>query len=157
MLLVIAHTPTYNTRQLADALLAGANDDALSVEVSLLSPDDVDAERLASCGAVLILSPANFGYMSGLTKDMFDRTFLAIGGSLSADGSAGAAAEGRKPYGLCIHGRYDTEGAVRSVQSIVGALPWKQAAPVLSVLGDVTEEDKARAYELGATLAALLP
>ena len=46
---------------------------------------------------------------------------------------------GRKPYGLWVHGRYDTTGAVRSVRSIVEALPWTQAAEVLEVLGDVGE------------------
>jgi hypothetical protein len=45
---------------------------------------------------------------------------------------------------------------VRSVQSIVGALPWRQAAPVLEVLGDVGEEQREAAYELGGTLAALV-
>ena len=60
------------------------------------------------------------------------------------------------PFGLYVHGRYDTQGAVRSVLSIVGALGWRQAAEVLEVLGDVTEEHRAAAYELGGTLAALL-
>ena len=55
-----------------------------------------------------------------------------------------------------VHGRYDTTGAVRSVQSIVGALGWRQAAPVLEVLGDVGEPDRESAYELGGTLAALV-
>ena len=55
-----------------------------------------------------------------------------------------------------MHGRYDTTGAVRSVLSIVQALPWTQAAEVLEVLGDVTEEHTEAAYELGGTLAALL-
>jgi hypothetical protein len=55
-----------------------------------------------------------------------------------------------------VHGRYDTTGAVRSVETIVGALPWRQAAPVLEVLGEPSEEQLAGAYELGATLAALL-
>ena len=55
-----------------------------------------------------------------------------------------------------MHGRYDTTGAVRSVSSIVQALPWTQAAEVLEVLGDVTEEHREAAYELGGTLAALL-
>jgi len=55
-----------------------------------------------------------------------------------------------------VHGRYDTTGAVRSVLSIVGALPWNQAAEVLEVLGEVGEEEREAAYELGGTLAALL-
>jgi len=55
-----------------------------------------------------------------------------------------------------VHGRYDTEGAIRSVTSIVQSLAWRQSAEVLSVVGDVGEEAKERAYELGGTLAALL-
>ncbi len=54
-----------------------------------------------------------------------------------------------------MHGRYDTTGAVRSVQSIVGALPWRQSAEVLELLGDVDDDGYAAAYELGGTLAAL--
>ena len=45
---------------------------------------------------------------------------------------------------------------MRSVLSIVGALPWVQSAEVLEVLGDVGEDEQASAYELGGTLAALL-
>lgn len=37
-----------------------------------------------------------------------------------------------------------------------GALPWAQAADVLEVLGDVGEEQRAAAYDLGGTPAALL-
>ena len=94
--------------------------------------------------------------MSGALKHFFDTIFLEAGGALSDDGSAGSATGGKRPYGLWVHGRYDTTGAVRSVQSIVGALPWRQAAEVLEVLGDVGDDDLAAAYELGGTLAALL-
>jgi hypothetical protein len=75
---------------------------------------------------------------------------------LSDDGSASPSGGGKKPFGLWVHGRYDTTGAVRSVLSIVQALPWTQAADVLEVVGDVSEEQRAAAYELGGTLAALL-
>ncbi len=113
------------------------------------------ADVLAADGYVLG-TPANIGYMSGALKHFFDSTFLDIGGSLSPDGSGSTSSGGRTPYGLYVHGRYDTEGAVRSVRSIVGALPWAQAAPVLEVLGDVDDAAREAAYELGATLAALL-
>ncbi len=91
--------------------------------------------------------------MSGALKHFFDTLFLEIGGALAADGAAGPGGDGgratRKPFGLWVHGRYDTSGAVRSVLSITGALPWSQAAPVLEVLGDVDAEQEAAAYELG--------
>ena len=84
--------------------------------------------------------------------------FLAVGGALSDDGSAddSSGTTAGRPYGLFVHGRYDTAGAVRSVRSIVGALGWRQSAEVLEVTGDVGDDEKAAAYELGGTLAALL-
>jgi hypothetical protein len=98
--------------------------------------------------------------MSGALKHFFDSTFLQVGGALADDGSAAAGDEsGRthgRPYGLYVHGRYDTEGAARAVRSIVGALGWRQSAEVLSVLGEVGDAQLAAAYELGGTIAALL-
>jgi hypothetical protein len=94
--------------------------------------------------------------MSGALKHFFDTIFLEAGGALADDGSAGAGGGGRKPFGLWVHGRYDTTGAVRSVESIVQALGWRRAAEVLAVLGDVGEPEREAAYELGGTLAALL-
>lgn len=156
-LLIVHHSPTDGTRRLADALVAGACDELIQgVQVEPLRPDLVDAPTINQADGILILSPANFGYMAGLIKDMFDRTFLEIGGALSDNGSAAAAPEGKKPFGFCVHGRYDTEGAVRSIQQIASALPWRQAAPPLALMGPVTEADQAAAYELGATMSALL-
>lgn len=156
-LLIVAHAPTANTELLRDALAAGASDEAIEgVVVDVRVPLDVDAETLNRADAVLLLSTANFGYMAGLVKDLFDRTFLSIGGSLDASGGSASGAGGRKPFGLCVHGRYDTEGAVRSIESIVNALPWTRVAPVLALLGEVSETETRAAYELGATVAALI-
>ena len=101
---------------------------------------------------------ANFGYMSGALKHVFDSTFLQVGGALSPTGAAGesSGSTAGRPFGLYVHGRYDTAGAVRSVVSIVGALGWRQSAEVLEVLGDVTGQDREAAYDLGATMAAVL-
>jgi hypothetical protein len=94
--------------------------------------------------------------MSGALKHFFDTIFLEAGGALTDDGAAASAEGGKRPFGLYVHGRYDTTGAVRSVQSIVGALSWRQAAPVLEVLGEVGTTEQESAYELGGTLAALV-
>jgi multimeric flavodoxin WrbA len=119
---------------------------------------EATAEEVLAADGYLLGTPANFGYMSGALKHFFDSTFLAVGGSLSPDGSAGDS-EGSttgRPYGLYVHGRYDTTGAVRSVQSIVSALGWRQSFEVLECMGEVTDEHLDAAYELGGTLAALL-
>ena len=156
-LLVVHHSPTPSVTALTDAVVAGARDDAVTgVEVVVRHALEAVADDVLGADGYVLGTPANFGYMSGALKHFFDCLFLEVGGSLSDDGSAAAGAGGKKPFGLYVHGRYDTTGAVRSVQSIVGALPWRQAAPVLEVLGEVGQADRESAYELGGTLAALV-
>lgn len=156
-LLVVHHSPTPTVRELTDAVVAGAGDDAIDgVELVVRDALSATADDVLGADGFLLGTTANFGYMSGALKHFFDTIFLEAGGALTDDGSAGAGEGGRRPYGLWVHGRYDTTGAVRSVQSIVGALPWRQAAPVLEVLGDVGPAEREAAYELGGTIAALL-
>lgn len=164
-LLVVHHSPSPGVRALSDAVVAGARDEEITGVDVVVRPaldaaydDRVDAvvEEVLDADAFVVVTPANFGYMSGALKHWLDTVFLRAGGALSDDGSATGEAPAKRPYGLLVHGRYDTTGAVRSVQSIVGALGWTQAAELLSVLGDVDAADTESAYELGATIAALV-
>ena len=100
---------------------------------------EATAEDVLAADGYLLGTPANFGYMSGALKHFFDSTFLQVGGALSSSGAAdeSSGSTSGRPFGLFVHGRYDTEGATRSVLSIVSALRWRQAAEVLEVLGDV--------------------
>lgn len=156
-LLIVHHSPTDSVRRLTDAVAAGARDDAIEgVDVILREALEPDPDELKAADAVVLVTPANFGYMSGALKHYLDSVFLQVGGALGDDG--GAADEGKGggiPFGLVVHGRYDTTGAERSVLGIVQALGWRQSAEVLAVLGDVEEEHESTAYELGATLAVL--
>jgi len=144
---------------LLESLLAGANDEEIEgVEVVPRPALEATSDDVLAADGYLLATPANFGYMSGALKHFFDSTFLAVGGSLSDDGSpsdSGGSTAGR-PFGVLVHGRYDTTGAVRSVLSIVGGLGWRQSAEVLEIMGDVGDAERGSAYELGATLAALL-
>lgn len=157
-LLIVQHTPTPTVRSLADAVVAGAHDDAVEgVEVVVRPALEATADDVMAADGYVLGTPANFGYMSGALKHFFDTIFLEAGGALADDGSAGAGGPGtRKPFGLWVHGRYDTTGAVRSVLAIVGALGWRQSAEVLEVLGEVGPAQQEAAYELGGTVAALL-
>jgi len=158
-LLIVHHSPTRGVQALTDAVVAGAGDDAIEdVDVVVRPALEASADDVLAADGVVLGTSANFGYMSGALKHFFDAHFLAIGGALADDGSgADAATSGTTlPFGLYVHGRYDTTGAIRSVLAITGALPWRQAARVLDVLGEVGAEEEARAYELGGTLAALL-
>ena len=156
-LLVVHHSPTPTTSALAEAVIDGTRDRAITgVEVVVRPALEASADDVLAADGYLLGTSANFGYMSGALKHFFDTIFLQAGGALSDDGSAREATGGRKPYGLWVHGRYDTTGAVRSVQSIVQALSWQQSAPVLEVLGELGDPEREAAYDLGGTLAALV-
>jgi multimeric flavodoxin WrbA len=156
-LLLVHHSPTRSTGALLDAALAGAGDPAIDgVEVVARPALEATADDVLAADGYLLGTTANFGYMSGALKHFFDSTFLAVGGQLEGLPDNDGPSTAGRPFGLYVHGRYDTVGAVRSVLSIVGGLRWTQAAEVLDVLGDVTERDTEAAYELGATLSALV-
>lgn len=159
-LLVVHHSPTRGTRELLDVVLEGArHPDLDGVEVEVVPALEATAEQVLAADGYLLGTPANFGYMSGALKHFFDSTFLAVGGALDDSGGAGGdggSPTARRPFGLWVHGRYDTTGAVRSVTSIVQALGWRQAAEVLEVTGDVGPDERAAGTELGGTVAALL-
>jgi multimeric flavodoxin WrbA len=164
-LLVIHHSPTESLRALTEQVLAGAADDAIegvevvALEALAFARGEADHVEILGADGYLLGTSANFGYMSGALKHVFDATFLQVGGALDASGAGdpgtGGSTAGR-PFGLYVHGRYDTTGAVRSVHSITGALGWRQGYDVLEVLGDVTEAHREAAYDLGGTIAALL-
>ena len=158
-LLVVHHSPSPSMQALTAAVLAGANDPSIKgVEVVIRPALEATAEEVLAAEGYVLGTTANFGYMSGAMKHFFDTTFLEIGGKLDEGGGAGASAgaTAKRPFGVYVHGRYDTTGAIRSVLSIVGALGWRHSAATVEVLGDVTDAETESAYELGATLAALL-
>src|SRR6478752_7657529 len=111
-LLLVHHSPTRSLQALTEAVLAGAHDDAIEgVEVVARPALEATADDVLAADGYLLGTTANFGYMSGALKHFFDTIFLEAGGSLSDDGSASAASGGKKPFGLWVHGRYDTTGA----------------------------------------------
>src|SRR6478735_9007614 len=137
-LLIVHHSPTDTVRSLTDAVVAGAHDDVIEgVEVLVRPALEAGAADVLGADGILLGTTANFGYMSGALKHFFDTIFLEAGGALVEDGSAATTGGGKVPFGLWVHGRYDTTGAVRSVLTIAGALPWTRAAEVLEVVGEV--------------------
>jgi NAD(P)H-dependent FMN reductase len=159
-LLVVHQSPSRSMNVLTDAVISGAGDPLIEgVEVVVRPALEATADDVLAADGYVLGTTANFGYMSGALKHFFDTTFLKVGGQLDDKGGATeqpAGATAKRPFGLYVHGRYDTTGAVRSVLSITGALGWKQAAALLEILGDVDDAAKEAAYELGATIAAQL-
>ena len=143
-LLIVFHSRSGGTRALADAVIAGATADEIEgVEVRAQRAEGTDAGDVRWCDAIIIGTPENFGYMSGLIKDFLERIFYVVVDETPA-----------LPYGLFVKGGHDGEGAIRSIERIVTGLRWKQVLPPVLVTGETTDADLARCRELGITLAA---
>ena len=95
-LLVVHHSPTHSVQKLTEAVIAGANDDAIEgVEVVVRPALEATADDVLAADGYLLGTTANFGYMSGALKHFFDTIFLEAGGALSDDGSASPARAAR--------------------------------------------------------------
>jgi multimeric flavodoxin WrbA len=145
-LLIVHHTPSPATRELLEAVLAGANDPEIEgVDVvtrpalAATVPDVLDAD------GYLFGTPANLGYMSGALKHFFDTVYYPC-----REATLG------RPYAAYVHGNLDGGGAVRAIETITTGLGWKPVAPVLAIAGAATKVEREACYELGATLAATL-
>ncbi|MCV7260174.1 flavodoxin family protein [Mycobacterium shimoidei] len=145
-LLVVHHTPSPATRELLEAVLAGANDpDIDNVDVIVRPALAGTVPDMLEADGYLFGTPANLGYMSGALKHFFDTVYYP-----SLDHVAG------RPYGLWVHGNNDTVGAANAVDKVATGLSLAKAADVLEVVGGIDAGVRERAYELGGTLAATL-
>jgi NAD(P)H-dependent FMN reductase len=75
-LLIVYHTMTGGTLQMAHAAAAGARGED-GLQVSLLQAVQADAEDVLKADGYLFASPENLAGMSGMMKDSFDRTYYA--------------------------------------------------------------------------------
>jgi multimeric flavodoxin WrbA len=144
-LLVVHHSRTGSTAALRDALLDGAGSAGGDVTVRSIGAFDAGPDDVWWSEAVVLCTPANFGYMSGALKDFFERIYHPC-----LDRTAGLA------YALVVKGDTDVDGAVASVERIVAGLRWRAVAAPVVVVGAIAERDREAAWELGATVAASL-
>ena len=143
-LLVVFHSRSGGTATMTDAVVEGANDDAIEgVDVRVQGAFDTTVDDVRACDAIVLGTPENFGYMAGAVKDFFERVYYPL-----LDGTPGL------PYALYVKASTDGDGAVRSVERIVAGLRWKLVVPPVVVVGDLRPEDLDQCRELGATVAA---
>lgn len=141
-LLIVYHTQTGNTGRMAEAVLSGART-IDETETILLRAADAGIDDLLGCHGLLLGTPENFGYMSGMMKDFLDRTYYP--------------AEGRTvglPYALFVSAGNDGRGAIREIDRIALGYGWKKVAEPVIARGSITADDLVRCQELGTTLAA---
>ncbi len=153
-LLIVYHTVTGGTLQMARAAAAGAAREP-DIEVCLQTATATGAADLLESAGYLFACPENLAALSGLMKDFFDRTYYPV-----LDRIAG------RPYASLICAGSDGTNAARQIARI--ATGWRlepMADPLIVCTHAQTPEailaakqieaaDLARCEELGATLAA---
>ena len=140
-ILIVYHSQSGNTERMAIAVARGASS-IEGTEVAVKRAAEATADDLYQCDGVALGTPENFGYMSGMLKDFFERTFYAVENKVF-----------RKPYVLFVSAGNDGAGAVNSVERIALGYQFKKVFDPLIVRGLVTEDDLVRCSELGQTLA----
>lgn len=146
-LLIVAHTPSKNTQELANSLLAGSQQQEFkNVTAQLFSPFDCGAELILKQNAIILFTTENFGYMSGALKDFFERIYYPCLEQPKRNNA--------KPFSLVIRAGLDGTGTDIAVHKITTGLKWREVQSPLLCKGDYNPNFKQQCYDLGATMAA---
>jgi multimeric flavodoxin WrbA len=153
-LLIIYHSLTGGTLQMADAALAGAQQ-AADIDVCLQKASDTEASDLLEADGYIFATPENLAAIAGVMKAFFDRSYYPLLGKI----------EGR-PYAAMICAGSDGENARQQLERI--ATGWRLKKVIDTVIicthaqspeeilaeKQIGAADLAGCSELGSTLAA---
>lgn len=145
-LLVVWHPAPTSIATLRDAVLDGFGDAATERSVRSLAAPEAGVGDVEAAAATVLITPENFGMVSGLMKDFLERIYPWF-----------EEVPNRRPgmpYLLIAKGGSDGTGAVRDVTRILIGLRWKAVLPPLVASGPLTDAHLAAAREQAATLAA---
>ena len=137
-LLIVYHSMTGGTLQMARAAAEGATESALQVE--LLHAPDADAKDLLRADGYIFATPENLAAMSGLMKDFFDRNYYAVLEQLNG-----------RPYASLVCAGSDGANAARQIERIAAGWRLKSvAAPLIVCTHAQTPEAILRPKQIGA-------
>jgi len=141
-ILIVYHSQTGHTEEMARAVAEGVKE-VEGAEAIIKKAQEATVEDLLQVDGVVIGTPENFGYMSGMVKDFFDRTFYGAHDKVF-----------RKPFAVFISAGNDGTGALKAIERIALGYKFKTVFPPVISRGQVKEEDLKLCRELGATIAA---
>jgi multimeric flavodoxin WrbA len=154
-LLIVYHSMTGGTRQMAKAAAAGAATEAASVRALLVHAAQAGPADVLAADGYLFATPENLAAVSGLMKDFFDRCYYAALDRING-----------RPFATMVCAGSDGRNAVRQIERIATGWRLKPVAEPLIVcthaqtpeqilrLKQIGPDDLARCTELGAGLAA---
>jgi multimeric flavodoxin WrbA len=153
-LLIVWHSATGGTRQMAEAAAEGAAMDS-GVDTRLTPARDAGPDDVLGADGYLFATPENLAAMAGAMKDFFDRTYYAALDRVNG-----------RPYAAMICAGSDGQNAARQIVRIATGWRLKPVAEPLIVCTHaqtpetilapkmIGAEDLARCRELGAAMAA---
>ncbi len=111
VLLIVYHSVTGGTEQMARAALEGASTES-GIAVRLLPAVKAGPEDVLRSDGYIFATPENLAAMAGLMKDFFDRTYYSALDRINA-----------RPYGTLVCAGSDGTNAVRQISRI--ATGWR--------------------------------
>jgi multimeric flavodoxin WrbA len=141
-LLIVYHTGGVKTAQMAQAVERGARGEE-NVNVIVKRCAEAGPEDLLAADGLILGTPENFGYMSGMMKDFLERVFYPCEGKVNG-----------RPYALFVGAGLDGAGAVSSVERIVTGLRLNKIQDPIIGLKDLSPEVLTACEALGAAMAA---
>jgi multimeric flavodoxin WrbA len=153
-LLIVYHSLTGGTRQMAEAAARGARTEP-DIAVRLLAAPEADGAAVLAADGYIFATPENLAALAGKMKDFFDRTYYAALDRING-----------RPYATLVCAGSDGENAARQIARI--ATGWRLrsiADPLIVCTHAQTPEailapkrigaaDLDRCSELGAAFAA---
>jgi multimeric flavodoxin WrbA len=115
-LLIIYHTRTGGSRQMAEAASAAAQEEG---DTRLIRAREAEPDDLLKAGAYLFCGPENLAALSGAMKEFFDRCYYPVLGEIEGRG-----------YAHMICAGSDGEGAARQLARHFGSFERLRAAGV---------------------------
>jgi multimeric flavodoxin WrbA len=143
-ILIIYHSQSGNTLKMAKEVAKGV-DSIENVEAVLKNAAESTLKDLMKCDGLVIGSPEYFGYMSGIVKDFFDRTYETARGRKEVF---------KKPYVVFISAGNDGRGALNAIERICIGYQLKKVYEPLVSRGEITLDILGLCEELGKTIAA---
>jgi multimeric flavodoxin WrbA len=153
-LLVVYHSLTGGSRQMAEAVVEGAISEP-RVCVRLLHASEAHGEDVLKADGYVFAGPENLGAISGMLKDFFDRCYYPALERING-----------RPYVSLICAGSDGHNAARQIERITTGWRLKAVAPPLIVCThaqtpeailrpkQIAEADLERCREIGSALAA---
>jgi len=140
--LIIYHSQTGNTEIMAKAISEGVK--FAEATVILKKTADATVDDLLDCDSVAFGTPNNFGYMAGIVKDFFDRTWPAAQDKVA-----------NKPYVAFGSSGSGEKSALDSIDRFCNYFKLRKASENIMATGKPSEAILRQCEELGRKFALL--